>query len=216
MLGYPGGMRSASFRARSDPHRADRILSKPPAPGFGPRGGDVDADGVYWVSLASGHLGSFDRRKCKVAQRADRHRQALPGRLDAASAAGPAIPHGERSRQRRGQLLRLGRLVRHVRARTQRSLSPWAISTTRSSPWWTASSSTCAFPTPWACSPRTSTGGSMIRMPAGRARALWTTTGTRTFFHNEGGKRLAAEGDQDPDSPRPAGELSGRIWREMG
>jgi len=36
-----------------------------PAPGFGPRGGDVDKNGVVWMSLASGHLGSFDRRKCK-------------------------------------------------------------------------------------------------------------------------------------------------------
>jgi hypothetical protein len=36
-----------------------------PLPGFGPRGGDVDSQGVYWVSLASGHIGEFDRRKCK-------------------------------------------------------------------------------------------------------------------------------------------------------
>ena len=36
-----------------------------PMPGFGPRGGDIDAKGVVWVSLASGHLGSFDRSKCK-------------------------------------------------------------------------------------------------------------------------------------------------------
>jgi hypothetical protein len=36
-----------------------------PLPGFGPRGGDIDSQGVVWVSLASGHLGSFDRRKCK-------------------------------------------------------------------------------------------------------------------------------------------------------
>jgi len=36
-----------------------------PMPGFGPRGGDIDRQGVVWVSLASGHLGSFDRRKCK-------------------------------------------------------------------------------------------------------------------------------------------------------
>ena len=34
-------------------------------PGFGPRGGDIDSKGVVWVSLASGHLGSFDRSKCK-------------------------------------------------------------------------------------------------------------------------------------------------------
>src|SRR2546430_15533185 len=34
---------------------------EPPAPiAFGPRGGDVDANGVYRVSPASGHLGSFD------------------------------------------------------------------------------------------------------------------------------------------------------------
>jgi hypothetical protein len=37
-----------------------------PAPGFGPRGGDIDSKGVVWVSLASGHVGSFDRRKCKA------------------------------------------------------------------------------------------------------------------------------------------------------
>src|SRR5258707_15432132 len=34
-------------------------------PGFGPRGGDIDSQGVVWVTLASGHMGSFDRRKCK-------------------------------------------------------------------------------------------------------------------------------------------------------
>src|SRR5262245_47376887 len=36
-----------------------------PKPGFGVRGADIDKNGVVWVSLASGHLGSFDRRKCK-------------------------------------------------------------------------------------------------------------------------------------------------------
>ena len=36
-----------------------------PLPGFGPRGADIDSKGVVWVSLASGHMGSFDRRKCK-------------------------------------------------------------------------------------------------------------------------------------------------------
>lgn len=37
-----------------------------PLPGFGVRGGDIDSKGVVWVSLASGHIGSFDRRKCKA------------------------------------------------------------------------------------------------------------------------------------------------------
>ena len=36
-----------------------------PMPGFAPRGGDIDSQGVLWVSLGIGHMGSFDRRKCK-------------------------------------------------------------------------------------------------------------------------------------------------------
>jgi hypothetical protein len=36
-----------------------------PLPGFGIRGGDVDRDGVFWAPLDSGHIASFDRRKCK-------------------------------------------------------------------------------------------------------------------------------------------------------
>jgi hypothetical protein len=35
--------------------------------GYTPRGIDVDSNGVIWTALAgSGHLASFDRRKCKV------------------------------------------------------------------------------------------------------------------------------------------------------
>jgi len=40
-------------------------IYEPPFPGYGARGGDIDRNGVYWVSLASGHLGKFDRSKCK-------------------------------------------------------------------------------------------------------------------------------------------------------
>jgi hypothetical protein len=36
-----------------------------PVHGFSPRGGDVDRNGVYWAAMASGHLASFDRRKCE-------------------------------------------------------------------------------------------------------------------------------------------------------
>lgn len=36
-----------------------------PKPGFGIRGGDIDKNGVLWGSASSGHLVSFDRRKCK-------------------------------------------------------------------------------------------------------------------------------------------------------
>jgi hypothetical protein len=65
VVGYPGFI--VRVAPGSDPtHTALTEIYEPPAPGFGPRGGDVAADGVYWVSLASGHLASFDRRKCKV------------------------------------------------------------------------------------------------------------------------------------------------------
>jgi hypothetical protein len=38
---------------------------KEPVQGFSPRGFDIDRNGVAWLALASGHLASFDRRKCK-------------------------------------------------------------------------------------------------------------------------------------------------------
>jgi hypothetical protein len=37
---------------------------EPPLPGYGPRGMDIDRNGVAWVPLSSGHMASFDRRKC--------------------------------------------------------------------------------------------------------------------------------------------------------
>jgi hypothetical protein len=47
------------------PHTALAEIYKVPMPGFGIRGADIDRQGVVWASLASGHLASFDRRKCK-------------------------------------------------------------------------------------------------------------------------------------------------------
>ena len=52
-----------------------------PAPGFGVRGADIDSKGVVWVSLSSGHLGEFDRRKCK-------------GPLNGPTASGDHCPEG--------------------------------------------------------------------------------------------------------------------------
>ncbi|HEV3010587.1 MAG TPA: hypothetical protein VGX52_16290 [Burkholderiales bacterium] len=50
----------------ADPtHTALTEVYEPPFPAYGARGGDIDRNGVYWASYASGHLGSFDRRKCK-------------------------------------------------------------------------------------------------------------------------------------------------------
>jgi hypothetical protein len=47
------------------PETALTEVYKVPPPGYGIRGADVDGDGVFWAALGSGHLASFDRRKCK-------------------------------------------------------------------------------------------------------------------------------------------------------
>jgi hypothetical protein len=63
-LGFPGYV--VRVDPGADPSRtALTEIYEPPMPGYGPRGGDIDRDGVMWVSLSSGHLGRFDRSKCK-------------------------------------------------------------------------------------------------------------------------------------------------------
>jgi hypothetical protein len=52
-----------------------------PLPAFGIRGGDIDKNGVAWGSGSSGHLVSFDRRKCK-------------GPLNGPNATGDHCPEG--------------------------------------------------------------------------------------------------------------------------
>ncbi len=47
-------------------HTAITEIYQPPLPAYGARGGDIDRNGVFWASFASGHLGSFDRRKCRA------------------------------------------------------------------------------------------------------------------------------------------------------
>ena len=69
-LGFPG----AVLRLDPGPDPARTALvevfetpwDNPAAPvqGYSPRGMDIDRDGVVWTPLASGHLASFDRRKC--------------------------------------------------------------------------------------------------------------------------------------------------------
>jgi hypothetical protein len=47
------------------PETALAEIYKVPLPGYGIRGMDVDRNGVAWLPLDSGHIASFDRRKCK-------------------------------------------------------------------------------------------------------------------------------------------------------
>jgi hypothetical protein len=52
-----------------------------PVQGYGIRGMDIDRQGVVWGSLASGHLASFDRRRCR-------------GPLNGPTATGKHCPEG--------------------------------------------------------------------------------------------------------------------------
>jgi len=62
--GFPGSIVRLD-PGSNPPETALAEIYHVPMPGFGVRGADIDARGVVWVSLASGHLGAFDRRKCK-------------------------------------------------------------------------------------------------------------------------------------------------------
>jgi hypothetical protein len=66
-LAFPG------YAVRLDPTKggnpSDTSLAEIyeiPAPGYGPRGMDIDTQNVVWIPLSSGHMAAFDRRKCKV------------------------------------------------------------------------------------------------------------------------------------------------------
>ena len=63
-LGVPGAV-VRLVPGSNPPSTALAEIYRVPMPGFGARGADIDRQGVVWVSLGSGHLGSFDRRKCK-------------------------------------------------------------------------------------------------------------------------------------------------------
>jgi len=73
MLGMPGAVVRLT-PGSNPPETALAEMYQPPfnnpnakVEGYSPRGFDVDRDGVAWLALASGHLASFDRRKCKGA-----------------------------------------------------------------------------------------------------------------------------------------------------
>ena len=85
VLGFPGAVVRLN-PGTNPPETALAEVYEPPfkdpkVAGFSPRGGDIDRNGVYWTALASGHLASFDRRKCK-------------GPLNGPTATGQHCPEG--------------------------------------------------------------------------------------------------------------------------
>jgi hypothetical protein len=69
-LGFPGSVirlvpgSNPSETAIAELYEVPYGNPKAAVQGFSPRGFDIDRNGVAWVALASGHLASFDRRKC--------------------------------------------------------------------------------------------------------------------------------------------------------
>jgi hypothetical protein len=80
VLGFPGYVLRLNPGSNT-PETALTEVFEPPFPGYGPRGGDIDRNGVFWASLSSGHLASFDRSKCK-------------GLLNGPNATGKHCPEG--------------------------------------------------------------------------------------------------------------------------
>src|SRR6266545_6161225 len=80
VLGFPGYVIRLN-PGSSPPETALAEVFEPPFPGYGPRGMDIDRNGVVWTPLSSGHMASFDRRKCK-------------GSLNGPDATGQHCPEG--------------------------------------------------------------------------------------------------------------------------
>ena len=111
----PGGV------LRYDPKTQLSEFFQVPRPGFSPRGGDIDSQGVVWSSLGFGPPRRV--RSAQVqgpAQRTEGHRQPLPGGLDVLPVSGTRLPR-HRTEQRGGELLHLGRPAQRSRARARRA-----------------------------------------------------------------------------------------------
>jgi len=80
VLGFPGYVIRLN-PGSNPPATALTEVFEPPLPGYGPRGMDIDRDGVAWTPLSSGHMAGFDRRKCK-------------GPLNGPTATGAHCPEG--------------------------------------------------------------------------------------------------------------------------
>src|SRR6266581_2818474 len=160
----------------------------PPEGAWSPRGIDMTTDGVVWTPLASGHIASFDRRKC---QRPQNGPDAATGKLCPEGwtlyrMPGPQFkgldPSGSANHAYyiwvdRYNTFGLGANV--PIAQTNGSESLMAV----------VDGKLIDFRVPYPLGFFTKNVDGRIDDPqAGwKGRAMWTTSGTRTNFHNEGG-----------------------------
>ncbi len=86
VLGFPGSVVRLTPGAHPPETALAEVFEPPmkngvPVEGYSPRGMDIDRNGVAWIGMASGHMASFDRRKCK-------------GPLNGPNATGQHCPEG--------------------------------------------------------------------------------------------------------------------------
>src|SRR5207302_1202948 len=147
----------------------------------------LDANGVYWVSLASGHLGSFERRKCRV--------------LNGPEATGKHCPEGWTLYPFPGPQLRDVRTPGSAEASYYVWVDrfgilglgknvPIAMGNLGDAIYALVDGKLLTFrlPYPSGLFPKNVDGRIDDPKAGWKGRALWTTSGTRTLFHNEGGK----------------------------
>ena len=87
LIGYPGALIRVNPGSNPPATAISEIYNLPATnpdtakQGYGPRGMDIDRNGVVWTVLTSGQFASFDRRKCK-------------GPLNGPKATGDQCPEG--------------------------------------------------------------------------------------------------------------------------
>ncbi|AMN44977.1 carboxypeptidase-like regulatory domain-containing protein [Rhodoplanes sp. Z2-YC6860] len=186
VIGYPGSI--IRVVPGSDPtNTALTEIYEPPMPGYGPRGGDVDKNGVYWVALASGHVGEFDRRKCKV--------------LNGPTALGKHCPEGWTLHQLPGPQLRdvsdagSAEASYYVWVDLYNTFGlgenvPIVMGNLNSSVFAVKDGQLINFvvPYPMGFFAKNVDGRIDDANTGWKGRALWSTYGSRTTFHLEGGK----------------------------
>jgi len=201
VVGYPGQI----VRVQPGSNPTETALSEiyeVPLPGFGPRGGDVDNNGVFWVSLASGHLGSFDRRKCKV--------------LNGPTASGKHCPDGWTLYQLPGPQLKNVKDPGSAEASYYTWIDrfdtfglgrnvPIAMGNLNDSIFALVDGKFITFriPYPSGFFPKNVDGRIDDPNAGWKGKALWSTSGTRTMFHLEGGKQNRPKAARFQFRPNP-------------
>ena len=178
------------FIPGSDPANTSLAeLFQPPEGTFGPRGVDVDTKGVAWTALSSGQLASFDRSKCKApltGPNAVTGKQCAEGwslyrfpgpQFKGVDASGSA-DHAYYVWVDRYNTFGLGENVPMAMTNGSESISALV------------NGKFVTFHVPYPAGFFTKNVDGRIDDPktGWKGRGLWTTSGTRTMFHNETGK----------------------------